>query len=199
MRISDRTRRLAVPLVAFVLGLAALGVAAILTLSPDARQASASAVGGPFSLTAQDGRTRTERDFLGAPHLVFFGFTHCPDVCPTTLFQISEVLKAAGTKGENIHALFMTVDPERDTPEVLKSYLGSFDERIVGLTGDRPAVDAAVKAYRAYARKVPLKDGDYTMEHTALVYLMDPKGRFVGSFNLARPATEAAAELLRSL
>jgi protein SCO1/2 len=199
MRISDRTRRLAVPLVAFVLGLAALGVAAILTLSPDARQASASVVGGPFSLTAQDGRTRTESDFLGAPHLVFFGFTHCPDVCPTTLFQISEVLKAAGTKGENIHALFMTVDPERDTPEVLKSYLGSFDERIVGLTGDRPAVDAAVKAYRAYARKVPLKDGDYTMEHTALVYLMDPKGRFVGSFNLARPATEAAAELLRSL
>jgi protein SCO1/2 len=98
-----------------------------------------------------------------------------------------------------LRALFITVDPERDTPEVLKSYLGSFDERIVGLTGDGAAIDAAVRAYRGFARKVPLKDGGYTMEHTALVYLMDGKGRFVSSLNLQRPPAEAARELLRQV
>ena len=141
----------------------------------------------------------TDRDFLGKPHLVFFGFTHCPDVCPTKLFEISEALRATGDKGRNLRALFITVDPERDTPEVLKSYLGSFDERIVGLTGDRAAIDAAVKAFRAYARKTPLKDGGYTLEHTALVYLMDKTGRFVGSFNLDRPPEQAAQELIGHL
>ena len=141
----------------------------------------------------------TDRDFLGKPHLVFFGFTHCPDVCPTKLFEISEVLRATGDEGRDVRALFITVDPERDTPEALKSYLGSFDERIVGLTGERAAIDAAVKAFRAYARKVPLKDGDYTMEHTALVYLMGKDGRFVGAFNLDRPPEQAAQDLIRNL
>jgi protein SCO1/2 len=122
-----------------------------------------------------------------------------PDVCPTKLLEISEVFRAAGEKGRNLRALFVTVDPERDTPDVLKSYLGSFDERIVGLTGSREAVDAAVKAYRAYARKVPLKDGEYTMDHTALVYYMDRDGRFVGSFNLNRAPAAAAQDLVRSL
>ncbi|RYE76669.1 MAG: SCO family protein, partial [Hyphomicrobiales bacterium] len=131
--------------------------------------------------------------------LVFFGFTHCPDICPTKLFEISEVLRAAGPKGEKLKALFVTVDPERDTAETMKSYLGSFDPRIVGLTGDRAAIDGAVKAYRAYARKVPLKDGDYTMDHTALVYLMDKNGGFVGAFNIERPPAEAAQEWLRHL
>jgi protein SCO1/2 len=141
----------------------------------------------------------TERDFLGAPHLVFFGFTHCPDVCPTTLFQLSEILGKTGSAGRDVKALFITVDPERDTPEVLKSYLASFDPRIVGLTGDREAVEGAVKAYRAYARKVPTKDGDYTMEHTALVYLMNKRGAFVGTFNEKRAPEEAAAEIRRQL
>jgi protein SCO1/2 len=109
------------------------------------------------------------------------------------------VLRAAGERGRALRALFITVDPERDTPEALKSYLASFDERIVGLTGDREAVDATVRSFRAYARKAPLKDGDYTMEHTSLVYLMDGRGRFVGSFNLARPPGEAAQDLLRHL
>jgi protein SCO1/2 len=96
-------------------------------------------------------------------------------------------------------ALFITVDPERDTPEAMKAYVASFDPRIVGLTGDREAVDKAIRAYRAYAKKVPLKDGDYTMEHTALVYLMDKTGHFVGSFNLERPPEQAAQDLLRQL
>jgi len=192
------TQRLILPFLVFALGLAALGATAVLTLGPQSNQATAS-VGGAFTLVDQNGSTVTDRTFLGKPHLVFFGFTHCPDVCPTKLFEISEALRATADKGRDLRALFITVDPERDTPDVLKSYLGSFDDRIVGLTGDRAAIDAAVKAFRAYARKVPLKDGDYTMEHTALVYLMGKDGRFVGAFNLDRPPEQAAQELIQRL
>jgi protein SCO1/2 len=191
-------RRLILPLAVFLLGAAALAAAAFVTFSPSRPgQTAASSVGGPFALTTQEGKTLTDTDLRGAPFLIFFGFTHCPDVCPTKLFEISEILRAAGAKGEKLRALFISVDPERDTVEVMKSYLGSFDPRIVGLTGDRAAIDATVKAYRAYAKKVPLKDGDYTMDHTALVYLMDKRGAFVGAFNSEQPPAQAAAEWLR--
>ena len=196
---SPRALRLVVPLIGLFVGLAALALALFLTFRPGGQEARSAAVGGSFALVSHEGRAVTERDFLGSPFLVFFGFTHCPDVCPTKLFEISEVLRATGERGRSLRALFITVDPERDTPEILKSYLGSFDERIVGLTGDGAAVDAAVRAYRGFARKVPLKDGGYTMEHTALVYLMDGKGRFVSSLNLQRPPAEAARELLRQV
>jgi protein SCO1/2 len=193
-------RRLILPLAVFLLGALALAAAAFVTFSPSRTgQTAASSVGGPFSLTTQEGKTLTDKDLRGAPFLIFFGFTHCPDVCPTKLFEISETLRAAGPKGEKLRALFISVDPERDTVEVMKSYLGSFDPRIVGLTGDRAAIDATVKAYRAYARKVPLKDGDYTMDHTALVYLMDKRGEFVGAFNSEQPPAQAAAEWLKHL
>src|SRR3954452_25469166 len=173
-------KRPILPLVLFVIGLATLAATAILVLAPVPRQATAAAIDGPFALTDQDGRAVSDRDLLGKPYLVFFGFTHCPDVCPTKLFEISEVLRKTGERGRDLRALFITVDPERDTPEVLKSYLGSFDGRVLGLTGDRAAIDAAVKAYRAYARKAPLKDGDYALDDTALGYLMGRDGRFVG-------------------
>jgi protein SCO1 len=199
VQISDRARRLLVPFVALFIGLAALIAAVVLTLRPTGQTSGSAAIGGPFTLVSHDGKTVTERNFLGAPFLAFFGFTHCPDVCPTKLFEISEVLRATGERGRALRALFITVDPERDTPEVLKNYLGSFDPRIVGLTGDRAAVEATVRAYRGFARKAPTKDGDYTMEHTALVYLMDRNGRFVGSFNLDRPPAQAAQDLLRHL
>ncbi|WP_375457615.1 SCO family protein [uncultured Enterovirga sp.] len=196
---SPRARRLAAPIAAFLVGLAALLVAAYLTLAPSPRIAAASTVGGPFRLVDGNGRTVTERELKGAPHLVFFGFTHCPDVCPTKLFELSEIFRSMAGRGPAIRALFITVDPERDTPEVMKNYVASFDPRIVGLTGGRDEVDAVVKSYRAYARKMPLKDGDYTMEHTTLVYLMDKEGRFVGSFNVERPPAEAAKDLLARL
>jgi len=197
MPLSARARRLAVPLAALMFGLGVLALAVVLTLS--SMQPGTAAVGGPFSLVDQDGRTITDKDVTGRPHLVFFGFTHCPDVCPTTLFRISEVLKATGDKGRNLQALFISVDPERDRPDVLKEYLSSFDERVRGLTGEPAAVEAAVKAYRAYARKVPTKDGDYTMEHTAYVYLMDRRNRFVSTLNLNRPPEEVAGDLLKQL
>ncbi|CAA2139108.1 MULTISPECIES: SCO family protein [Methylobacterium] len=191
--------RRALPLILFALGLVALGVAATVLLVPKAGQVATSSVGGPFTLTDQDGRRVTERDFAGATHLVFFGFTHCPDVCPTTLQQIGDVLQALGPKGKDTKALFIAVDPERDTPEALKTYLASFDPRIVGLTGSPEEVAAAVKAYRAYVRKVPTKGDDYTMEHTALVYIMDGRNRFVNALNLMKPADQAAAELAKAL
>src|SRR5687768_11794752 len=128
MPISERTRRLAVPLAALLFGVAALAAAAFLTLSPDTRPSGVAQVGGPFTLVDHNGRAVTEKEFRGRPYLVFFGFTHCPDVCPTKLFEISEVLRASGEGGRNLRALFITVDPERDTPEVLKNYLASFDE-----------------------------------------------------------------------
>ena len=192
-------RRTLLPLRAFAVGLVGLCVAAFVVLAPKTQEAGTSSVGGPFSLTTQDGQRVTERDYAGRTHLVFFGFTHCPDVCPTTLQQIGDVLQALGPKGRDVRALFIAVDPERDTPEALKTYLASFDPRIVGLTGSPEEVNAAVKAYRAYVRKVPTKDGDYTMEHTALVYVMNGQNRFLNALNLARPPEEAAAELAKML
>lgn len=197
---SPRLRRLALPLAFMLVALVALATALYLTFAPGSRGVLPVAqIGGPFALVTQEGRPATERDVLGAPYLVFFGFTHCPDVCPTKLLEISEVFRAMGERGAKARALFITVDPERDTPEVMKSYLSSFDPRIVGLTGDRDAIDRTIKAFRGYAKKVTLKDGDYTMDHTALVYLMDKSGQFVGSFNLDRPPAEAAADLLKRL
>lgn len=193
-------RRLILPFVVFLIGALALAAAAIITFGPRQQgQSAASSVGGPFALTTAEGKSLTDKDLRGAPFLVFFGFTHCPDVCPTKLFEISETLRAAGAKGEKLRALFISVDPERDTPEVMKSYLGSFDPRIIGLTGSQADIDATVKAYRAYAKKVPQKDGGYTMDHTALVYLMDKNGGFVGAFNIEQTPAQAAAEWLRHL
>jgi protein SCO1/2 len=131
--------------------------------------------------------------------MVFFGFTHCPDICPTKLFEISQVLNIVEKDKPDIAALFVSVDPERDTPDVMKRYLSSFNPRIKGLTGDQASVDAAVKVYRAYAKKVPLEDGTYTMDHTSLVYLMDGEGGFVTSLDMTKRDTEIADEIRRRL
>lgn len=163
------------------------------------RGPSASAIGGPFQLIDHDGKPFTDQNMKGKPFLVFFGYTHCPDVCPTTLFEVSEVMRALGPDADRTGALFITVDPERDTPSAMKDYLSSFDPHLRALTGDRQAIDAVEKAYRVYAKKVPTESGDYTMDHTALVYLMDKQGRFVAPFSLRRKPEEAAAELRRHL
>lgn len=157
------------------------------------------AIGGPFRLTDQDGRTVTDRDLKGRPFLVFFGFTHCPEICPTTLFEISEILRNLGPDADRARALFITVDPERDTPKALKDYLSSFDPHLLGLTGDADAIAAVAKSYRAIYRKVPLAEGGYTMDHTAIVYLMDKQGRFVSPFSLKRSTEASVAELRKHL
>jgi len=157
------------------------------------------AIGGPFQLTDQAGQTVTEKALQGRPTLIFFGFTHCPDVCPTALFEISEVLQAMGGDADRVNAYFVSVDPERDTPATMKDYLSSFDPHLKGLTGSPEAIAKVLSSYRVYARKVPLKDGDYTMDHTALIYLMGKDGKFVSPFNLKRTPQEAATDLKRHL
>jgi protein SCO1/2 len=193
---SAPTRILAV-LAAFLAGALALFAVVWVTLPKEATQASS--VGGPFRLVDQEGRVVTDQDFKGKPFIVFFGFTYCPDICPTTLFDISEVLQRLGPDAERTAALFITVDPERDTPDKMKDYVSSFHPRVFGLTGTPEEIAKVEKEYRVYAKKVPLKDGGYTMDHTAVVYLMDKDGRFVAPFNLKKSADEAAADLRRRL
>jgi protein SCO1/2 len=186
---------------AFLAGLVVcFGVVLIVTgrlSTPVAQQIAA--IGGPFKLTDQNGQAVTDQDLKGHPFLVFFGFTHCPDVCPTTLFEVSEILRALGPDADRMRALFITVDPERDTPALMKDYLSSFDPHLAGLTGDPAAVAAVAKAYRVYFKKVPLDQGGYTMDHTAIIYLMDKDGRFVSPFSLKRTTEAAAADLRKYL
>ena len=187
-----RTRLLVI--LGFFVSLGVAGLAAAAILMPRGIATTSAAVGGPFVLTSQDGARVTQKALLGHPTLVFFGYTHCPNVCPTTLAEISAVFQALGPK-EPARALFVTVDPQRDTPVVLNDYLTSFDSRITGLTGTPDAIAAVEHEYKAYAKAVPDKDGTYAMDHTAIAYLMDKDGKFVGAFNLDRPAVQAAAEL----
>jgi protein SCO1/2 len=193
-----RTARILVATGAFVAGLVLVAAVVLLVIGrgqgPGLPQVAS--IGGPFSLTDQNGRTVTDQNFKGRPFLVFFGFTHCPDICPTTMFEISEIMGKLGPDGDRVGAVFITVDPEQDTPKALKDYVSSFDPRIVALTGDEAAIAAVAKSYRAVYRKVPLKEGGYTMDHTAIVYLMGKDGRFVTPFNMRR-ATDASATELR--
>jgi protein SCO1/2 len=161
--------------------------------------AQPAAIGGPFQLTDQHGKAVTDKNLKGKPTLIFFGYTHCPDVCPTSLFEISEVLRAMGKDADKVNAVFISVDPERDTQAAMKDYLSSFDPHLEGLSGDPAETAKVITSYRVYAKKVPTKDGDYTMDHTALIYLMDRDGRFVSPFNLKRAPEEAAADLKRYL
>jgi protein SCO1/2 len=196
-----RTTRLLLVLASFLAGLGTIFAIVLLVVRPEtaAMAPSAAAIGGPFRLVDQNGQTVTDQDLKGAPYLVFFGFTHCPDVCPTTLMELSDVLDRLGPDTARVGALFITVDPERDTSAELKDYLSSFNPRFRGLTGDPAAIAAVAKAYRVYLKKVPLENGDYTMDHTALIYLMDKKGKFVAPFNLKRRPEDAAADLRRYL
>ena len=141
-----------------------------------------SGVGGPFQLEDQDGKPVSDADMKGHPFLVFFGFTHCPDICPTTLFEISQVKAARQGRRPHRRAVHHRRSGARYAG-ALKDYLSNFDPHLRGLTGDPAAINAAIKAYRVYAKKVPLDNGDYTMDHTAVVYLMDKNGRFVAPFS----------------
>ncbi len=178
---------------AALLAVAAIGLGSLVGRSGAVSEAT-TAIGGPFRLETGGGKVVTDADIRGEPFLVFFGYTHCPDVCPTTLFQLAQVLRALGPDAK-IRVLFITVDPERDTPKLMGEYAQSFDKRIIGLSGDRAAIDRVAAAYRVYARKEPSANGEYTMDHSAVIYLMDRDGKFLHAFNLQRPPEQAAAEL----
>lgn len=141
--------------------------------------------GVPFALTDQDGKPITEAALQAQPTALFFGYTHCPDVCPTTLFELDGWLKKVDPDGDKMKAYFVTVDPERDTPEILKQYVSNVSQRITGVSGDPAKVMDMVKGFRIYAKKVPIDEndpnGDYTMDHTASVFLLNRGGRFKGT------------------
>lgn len=198
---NERTRRLLAIFTTFAAGLVlCLGVIVLVAGRGTGTAAvRAAAVGGPFNLIDQNGKPFSDKDLKGKSFLVFFGYTHCPDVCPTTLFEMSETLRKLGPGADQMAALFITVDPARDTPAVLKDYLASFDPHIRGLTGDAAAIASVAKAYKVYYKKVPLKDGDYSMDHTSIVYLMDKEGRFVGPLNMRRDVADLAADLRKYL
>jgi len=160
------------------------------------KNAAPPTIGGPFELTTQTGQTFSDKDMLGRPYLVFFGFTNCQDICHTTLFEMSEILRALGPNAP-IGGLFVTVDPDRDTPEVLKDYLSSFDPRIVGLTGAHAAVDPVLQEFRILAKRSPGPNGDYSIDHNVIVYLMDKSGKFVSTFDVSRNPADAARDLKR--
>jgi protein SCO1/2 len=172
-----------------------VGLWLMLGLLKSSRQTAS--IGGPFQLKDQFGKTVTETGLLGRPTLMFFGFTHCPDICPTSLFEMSEVLRAMGNDADRVNAFFVSVDPERDTAESIKDYLASFDPHLRGLTGTSEELAKITAEYRVYSKKVPLKGGDYTIDHTSLVYLMNSEGKFAKSFDIKRTPQQAAAELER--
>ena len=164
----------------------AAGVLLALALRETPRGAAgtalASAIGGPFQLIDQNGKPFSDADLKGKWHLIFFGYTHCPDACPTALNEMSLALDRLGMKRDEVGVVFITVDPERDTPDALKSYVQSFDAPIVALTGSPEAVAQAAKAYRVFYAKHPRADGDYDMDHSAVIYVMNPEGRFTATF-----------------
>ncbi|MBT4770713.1 MAG: SCO family protein [Rhodospirillaceae bacterium] len=158
-------------------------------------------VGGPFSLIDQNGVRRSQDDFAGSYMLVNFGYTFCPDVCPTALRDISAAIDLLGADGEKVIPVFITIDPERDTVEKLKPYAAHFHPRLVALTGGPDEIKAAAKAYRIYYARADLDlgDGDYLMDHSSLYYLMGPDGKFIRHFSFGAPADEMAAAIRAQL
>ena len=199
-----RARLIAFIVAGFLIG-ALAGATVLLITTPQGGQPVQSSgtalVSGPFSLVGADGKPVTDRDFRGRYMLIFFGFTHCPDICPAELQVIAQALEQLGDKAKNVVPIFITLDPERDTPEAMGNYLKSFGPNFVGLTGSPEAIAAAAKAYRVAYSKVENKDsaGDYSVDHSALVYLMDPEGRYVTHFSYGLSADQMAEKLGKSL
>ncbi len=157
-------------------------------------------IGGPFSLIDQNGVNRTDQDFRGKYLLVFFGYTYCPDVCPTTLAVMKAALDMMGSRAQRIVPLFITVDPKRDTPEKLKNYLSSFGPRFVGLTGNDKAIASVAKEYRVYYQIRPAENGaEYTVDHSGVVYLMDGSGQFMANYALVNSPDMIAQDILKRL
>lgn len=158
-------------------------------------------IGGPFTLQDADGKAVTAADLKGRYSLVFFGFTHCPDICPLALQTITRALDEAGPAADRVQPVFITVDPERDTPEAMKAYAANFHPRLLALTGSPAQVEEVSRAYKVYAAKAPLKDadgkdtGDYTVTHTGFIYLMGPDGKYLSHFGKDATSADIATRL----
>jgi protein SCO1/2 len=193
-----RPARLFIPALAFVAVMAA-GIGAWSLLSHG--EGGIAGIGGPFTLEDGNGHTVTDRDFRGHYLLVYFGYTFCPDVCPTTLSEMAGALDALGPKADRVRAVFITVDPQRDTPAVVRDYAASFSPRIEGLTGTPEQIEKVAGEYRVYY--APRKEGasadSYTVDHSSILYLMDPDGRFILPMRTDQTAAALAAEIAKHL
>lgn len=159
-----------------------------------------SPIGGAFAMTDNTGKPVTEKDFLGKATAYFFGFTHCPEVCPTSLFDMTQRLAALGPEADKLNVVFVTVDPERDTPAVMTEYLKMFDPRIRALTGTQEQTDAMVKAFRVYYKREPKDaDGNYNVDHTASIFVMDATGRYVTLIDYHESEPNAVRKLKRAI
>jgi protein SCO1/2 len=153
------------------------------------------AIGGPFALTDQNGRVETDRQLHGRWVLLYFGYTYCPDVCPTTLALMANAVDKLGVKADRVVPVFITIDPERDKPGVLKTYLAAFGPRFIGLTGNAAQIASVAHAYRVYYAKHPLPGGTYSVDHSSAIYLLDPNGKFVKAYDDQSGAAAIAADL----
>lgn len=165
---------------------------------PGQTQQAVKPLGAPFNLVDHEGQTITRDDLLGRHHAIFFGFTNCPDVCPMTLLEAASWIKDLGDDSNKLDFYFFSVDPERDTPEVMKDYVSAFDPRITGVTGDPEEMSKTLSAYKIYSKKVDLGDGDYTMDHSAFVMMFKADGSFKGTISFGEN-DEVALEKLRRL
>jgi protein SCO1/2 len=157
------------------------------------------AAGGPYTLVDQDGNSRSSADFKGKYQLIYFGYTNCPDLCPTTLAIIASAMDKLGSTQARIVPIFITIDPERDKPAVLKSYLAAFGPRFVGLTGTVEQITSTERKFRVYAKKHPLEGGGYSMDHSNAIYLMGTDGRFVAFYDEAASPETLAKDLRQRL
>lgn len=182
--------------VAFALGVIAWPLAT--SLLHEEEKLDALFIGGSFAMTDHNGRAVTEEDYAGKAKAIFFGFTYCPDVCPTTLARLTEVMEKLGPDAEKLQVILVSVDPERDTPDVLKAYLAAFDSRMIGLTGTPEQLAAFAKSYRVFYEKVPGQDGNYTLNHSAGVFLFRKSGEFQGTID-REESDKVALEKLKML
>jgi protein SCO1 len=183
---------------AMVLGGAAWNLSARMGTAQQVTSGEAD-IGGHFTLTDQNGAIRTDKDFRGRWMLVYFGYTHCPDVCPLSLEMMGDTLAKLGPQKKEIVPIFITVDPARDTPPVLKQYMLAFGKTFIGLTGTPEQIDAVTKEYRVYFKKRPIKGGGYSMDHSSEIYLMDPHGTFVTYYTEVDGPDKVAADLKKRL
>lgn len=192
---SDGNGKFLLGMIGLFLGVLLLGAGATLWLGGS--RSMGPAIGGPFALTDTTGKRFTDKDLLGSYAVVYFGYTYCPDVCPTTLNHLAEALDRLGAKAKRIRPVFITIDPRRDTPEVMKQYVSAFSPNLIGLTGTEAEIAAVAGEFRVYYAQHRTGDGpdDYTMDHSSVLYLIGPDGRFIAPLRADASAEQLAADL----
>lgn len=198
-------RTLILSAIAFVVGIVAAYIQ-ISDLKDSARNklppppVAGASVGGPFELIDHNGETVTQDNYAGKAKLIYFGFTYCPAICPTELQKITKVLKQMGKEAREIQPLFITIDPERDTPDVMQEYVKLFDPRLVGLTGSQEQIDEVLENYKVFAKKVQTaENNDYTMDHSSFIYLMSADDQLISIYRIKDDANYIIADIRAKL